>query len=92
MLPRTLLCLAILCAACKQAPPVRRYTLHGKVKSVDVANKTANIYNEKIEGWMDAMTMEYPVPDPTKLHAGDSITATVVVNDLNYTLENIKSP
>ena len=41
---------------------------------------------------MDAMTMEYPVPDPTKLHAGDSITATVVVNDLNYTLENIKSP
>ena len=71
---------------------MRRYTLHGKVKSVDIANKTANIYNEKIEGWMDAMTMEYPVPDPTKLHAGDSITATVVVNDLNYTLENIKSP
>lgn len=41
---------------------------------------------------MDAMTMEYPVSDPSKLHAGDSITATVVVNDLNYTLENINSP
>ena len=92
MLPRTLLCLALLSAACKPAPQVRRYTLHGKVVSVDAANKTANISNEKIEGWMDAMTMEYPVPDPSKLHAGDPITATVVVADLNYTLENIKSP
>lgn len=92
MLARVLLSLALLCAACKQAPQVRRYTLHGKVQSVDVANKTANIYNEKIEGWMDAMTMEYPVPDPTKLHAGDPITATVVVTDSNYALENIKSP
>jgi len=83
---------ALLFSACKTAPQVRRFTLHGKVQSVDIQNKTANIYNEKIEGWMDAMTMEYPVPDPTKLHAGDPITATVVVTDLIYTLENIKSP
>ncbi len=89
---QTLLCLALLSAACKSAPQVRRYTLHGKVQSVDIQNKTANIYNEKIEGWMDAMTMEYPVSDPTKLHAGDPITATVVVTDSTYALENIKSP
>ena len=50
------------------------------------------IANEKIEGWMEPMTMEYPVPDPATLHAGDAITATVVVTDLNYKLENIKSP
>ena len=59
---------------------------------MDVANKTANIYNEKVEGWMEPMTMEYPVPDAAKLHPGDSVTATVVVTDLNYHLENIKSP
>ncbi len=71
---------------------MRRYTLHGKVVSVDIANKTANISNEKIEGWMEPMTMEYPVPDPAKLHVGDPVTATVVVTDLGYKLENIKSP
>lgn len=41
---------------------------------------------------MEPMTMEYPVPDPAKLHPGEPITATVVVSDLNFHLENIKSP
>lgn len=59
---------------------------------MDVPNKTANITNDKIEGWMETMTMEYPVPDPQKLHAGDEITATIVVSDLGYHFENIKSP
>ncbi|MDQ6676229.1 MAG: copper-binding protein [Acidobacteriota bacterium] len=89
---RPLLLIAFLAVACKQAPQVRRYTLHGKIESVDVAGKTATIHNEKIEGWMEPMTMEYPVPDPAKLHPGDAITATVVVSDLNYHLEDIKSP
>lgn len=78
--------------ACSPKPQVRRYTLHGKIVSVDIPNRTANISNEKIEGWMEPMTMEYPVPDAAKLHAGNPITATVVVTDLNYKLENIKSP
>ncbi len=60
--------------------------------SVDLANKTANIQNEKIEGWMESMTMEYPIPKGAKLRPGDPIRATVVVSDLNYHLENIKSP
>jgi len=90
--PRLLLCVAVLAAACKQSPPVRRYILHGKVESVDLAGKTATIHNERIEGWMEPMTMEYPVPDPAKLHPGEPITATVVVSDLNFHLENIKSP
>lgn len=72
---------------------VRRYAFHGKVISVDVPSKSASIANDKIEGWMDAMTMDYPVPDPSKLHPGDPVTATIVVgSDLNYHLENIKSP
>jgi hypothetical protein len=41
---------------------------------------------------MDAMTMEYTLPDGAKLRAGDPITATIVVTDTNYRLENIKSP
>jgi len=92
-----LLCLALLSIAlasvsCGPKPEVRRYTLHGKIQSVDLPNKTANIYNEKIEGWMDAMTMEYSLPEGAKLRAGDPITATIVVTDTNYRLENIKSP
>lgn len=71
---------------------MRRYALHGKVQSVDLPNKTATIYNEKIEGWMDAMTMEYSLPEGAHLRAGDPIAATIVVTDTNYRLENIKSP
>jgi Cu/Ag efflux protein CusF len=42
---------------------------------------------------MDAMTMEYPVkPDAEfqKLHVGDKIEATVVVNDPSYYVTDVK--
>ncbi len=71
---------------------MRRYAFHGKVVSVDIPNKTANITNDKIEGWMESMTMEYPVPDPQKLQPGKEISATIVVSDSGYHFENIKTP
>ena len=43
--------------------------------------------------WMKAMTMEYPVKpdaDLAKLHVGDKIQATVVVNDLKYYATDVK--
>src|SRR6516165_5403061 len=65
----------------------KRYTMHGEIKALDPASKTANIAAGKIGDWMEAMTMEYPVkPDAdfAKLHVGDHIEATVVVRDPGY--------
>lgn len=73
------------------APQKKSYTFHGKVEAVDKAAKNISVYNEKIEGWMEAMSMVYPLDDPAvldKLKPGDLITATVYDGD--YSLHNIK--
>ena len=84
----------VLLIACKKKePPAREYPMSGVVVSVDSAAKTAVIDAGKIDGWMEAMTMEYPVPNPAdlkKLAPGKRISATVEVRDLNYTLKNIQ--
>ena len=95
----SILLLALALCACKDKPaataskaPVERYNLDGVVLSLDVPGHTAKIKGEKIEGWMDAMTMEYPVKDRAEfdtLHVGDHITATVFVQGLNYSLGEI---
>ena len=51
------------------------------------------IKGDKIEGWMEAMTMEYPVKDDNeyqKLLAGDQIRATVYVRDSGYWIGEIR--
>lgn len=81
------------CGPKPQAQEAKRYQMQGEIKSLDPAAKTANINAGKIEGWMEAMTMEYPVkPDAefAKLHVGDHIQATVVVNDLKYYVTDVK--
>ena len=50
------------------------------------------IKHQKIEGWMEAMTMEFPVKDTEyfrSLNSGDRITATVFVRDLDYWVGDI---
>lgn len=91
-------------AACSRGPSrvsstssqsgAKRYALKGKVVSVDKNAGTANIDNEPIAGFMDAMVMSYPFK-PTaaldQLQPGDSITADVVVEEPGkYWLENVK--
>jgi Cu/Ag efflux protein CusF len=69
----------------------KSYTFHGKVVSVDKSNKTLRIDGEKVEGWMEAMTMSYKTDDPSlvdKVKAGDLISATVYDGD--YVLHNVK--
>ena len=58
-------------------------TFHGKVEAVTDKGLTVN--GEKVEGWMDAMTMNYPVDKPEvlkKVKVGDTIMATVYKGDL----------
>lgn len=60
-------------------------TLKGKVEGVDAAAGTLKVNNDKVEGWMDSMVMDYKVDNPEvlkTLKAGDQITATVYEGDM----------
>ena len=79
--------LALLFAAAvlaQNAPAKKSYTFHGKVEAVSADGLTVN--DDKVEGWMDAMTMKYKVDDPKVLKTvkvGDKITATVYEGDFS---------
>ena len=82
-----LLALALALAGCGARNQTKRYPMEGEVKALDPAAKSATIAAGKIGDWMEAMTMEYSVKPDTefqKLHVGDHIQATVVVNDDKY--------
>ena len=88
----SILLLTLALCACKGKPtaPVQQYKLNGVVVSIDPQGHIAKVKGEKIEGWMDAMTMEYPVKDGfDTLHVGDHINATVFVQGLDYSLGEI---
>jgi Cu/Ag efflux protein CusF len=73
-----------LAAAClgQSALDKKSYAFHGKVEAVNAT--TIKVNGEKVEGWMEAMTMDYKVDDPAilkKLKAGDQIMATVYDGD-----------
>ncbi|MCZ2075561.1 MAG: copper-binding protein [Bryobacteraceae bacterium] len=73
--------------------PEKQYLMRGEVVQLDRTNQVARINHEKIEGWMDAMTMEFPVKDKAefdKLAVGDRITAIVYVRDLEYYIGKIE--
>ena len=58
-------------------------TFHGKVEAV--TDKGLTVKGEKVEGWMDAMTMSYPVDKPEvlkKVKVGDTIMATVYKGEI----------
>lgn len=86
------------CAPKKREPsfdygePKQKFTMRGEVLRLRPENRVAVIKHEKIEGWMEAMTMEFPVPDAAeyaKLREGATIRATVLVNDLYFWLADI---
>jgi Cu/Ag efflux protein CusF len=65
----------------------RRFALRGQIVRLEEGGKIAVIRHQKIEGWMDAMTMEFPLRDPREaqsLHAGDQVTATVFVRETDH--------
>lgn len=76
------------------APAQKTFPLRGTVVRVRKdGTSIAVIRHEEIKGWMEAMTMEFPVPSAPEfaaLHPGDEITATVFVRDLDYWIGDIR--
>ncbi len=71
----------------------KRYAMHGKVVSVNAADKSAKIDAAEVSGWMSAMMMDYPVKesaDLAKLAADKIIDATVFVDGDNFWIGEIK--
>jgi Cu/Ag efflux protein CusF len=68
----------------KTAPAKKEYVFRGKVEKIDLTNKTFTVNGQKVEGWMDAMAMNY-VPDKEdvlkRVKVGDEITAKVYDGD-----------
>ena len=72
----------------KAKAKAKSYTFHGKVEAITDKGLTVN--GEKVDGWMDAMKMTYPVDKPDVLKVvkvGDNIMATVYDGDM--TLHNV---
>ena len=92
-----MLCLLLSCGYAEQnknAAPAgkKEYVFKGKVEKIDLANKTFTVNGQKVEGWMDAMTMSY-APDKEdvlkKVKVGDQITAKVYDGDFR-TLHDVQ--
>jgi protein SCO1/2 len=86
-------------AACRQSGKpaaqgtAQRYTLRGVVRAVDTAGAQITVEHETIPGYMQGMTMPFPVRDDPKvvriLRPGDRIEASLVVDGGNFWLEKI---
>ena len=60
--------------------PLQKFPVRGRVVAVQGSSITLD--HEAVPGFMDAMTMPYKLKDPaiaSELHAGDRITATILV-------------
>ena len=82
---------AVVLAGCGSS--AKHYPMEGEIRALDPTTHNATIKHGKIAGFMDAMTMEYTVkPDSefARLHVGDHIQATVVVEDPAYWVTDIK--
>jgi len=94
----SLLLLAVcLAPACRRASPpagANRYPIAGRVVEVDAASRSVTLAHGDIPGFMPAMTMPFVVleKDAALLKAmapGDAVTATLVVADSRYWLDEI---
>ena len=85
------------CSAEKEEPArsrasAREYALTGEVIRLQPDTGVAAIKHNEIPGWMEAMTMEFPLEshdDLRRLKPGDRIRARVFVQDLDYWLGDV---
>ncbi len=83
--------------AITQGAPVsasaKRYALKGVITAVDFSKPAITVAHEEIPGFMEAMTMSFPVRDDPKvvalLRPGDRIEARLVVDGKTFFLENV---
>ncbi|MEP6716563.1 MAG: copper-binding protein [Terriglobia bacterium] len=90
-IPLTALLLFV-CCACQKKEPARIYQFRGTVVRLDPNANVAVIHNEKIAGWMDPMTMEYPVESKEEFKAlrpGERIAAEVNVTTDGFYLTKV---
>jgi Cu/Ag efflux protein CusF len=76
------------------AGPLHKYRIQGQILKTDPATQTATIKHKAIEGWMGAMTMDYPIrtkEDFARLHVGDRIDGTVYVQDEDYSVGDVRA-
>ncbi len=71
----------------EETPPekLKRYDLKGKVLSVNKEKKEASIAHEEIPGYMEPMTMDFPIKDDdvlNELSPGAEVTGILVVDNL----------
>ncbi len=92
----SLAALAVLTTAgvsgCGSKPGAQRYAMRGEVISVTPGGTSVSVKHGDIPGYMPAMTMSYAVADPKEardLHAGDKISADLVVSNGRAELEKI---
>jgi Cu/Ag efflux protein CusF len=92
------LILALLLAATimtAQPKDKKSFVFKGTVTEVDAGTKNLMVANEKIEGWMDAMTMKYEVDNTDilkQLKKGDHIEATVYDGDTKLYKVKVATP
>lgn len=78
--------LIVLFTACDSPPKptgIKEYPLVGRVESIDMEKQRVTIAHKKIDGYMEAMTMPFPVRDVEILRglkSGDQITARLFVD------------
>ena len=84
---------AVLLGCASSKAPVREFDLQGEVIRLNPQTRIATIRHEEIKGWMEAMTMDFPVrqgEDLANLKPGSRIQATVFVEDLQFSIGNVR--
>ncbi len=76
-----------------ESSKAKRYVLRGVVREVEAEKREITVDHENVPGFMEAMTMSFPVRDDPQvfeiLHPGDRLEAKLVVDGENYWLEQI---
>lgn len=71
----------------------KSYPVTGVVEKIAPDRHTATIHNQAIPGYMDEMTMDFPVQNTNELNGispGDKITFTLIVVKNNDWIENVR--
>ena len=83
--------LGIASCASPNKKAARRFELHGKIVAVNRNRSEVTISHDAIAGYMDAMTMPFPLKDATLIDSmspGDDISADLMISDKSSWIEN----